>query len=84
MKSTGIIRTADMLSINAMLKNNTILITSTFTRDTKYLFMGILINKKSLKNNQDQSQIHLRELIDTEKKITFRRVWKFEEMNTKK
>lgn len=84
MKSIGISQIIDILSINAMLKNNTMnsLITSIFTRDTEYFFMGILTNKNSLRNNQSQSQILSKGFIDTMRKITFKRVWKFEEMST--
>ena len=82
MKSAGITPITGMSSINAMLKSSTMnsLVTSTFTKDTKYLFMAILM-KNSLRNNKNQRQILSKGFINI-KMITSKRVWKFEEMIT--
>lgn len=82
MKSTGITPITGMSSINAMLKSSTMnsLITSTFTKDTEYLFMAILM-KNSLRNNKNQRLILSKGFINI-KMITSKRVWKFEEMST--
>lgn len=82
MKSAGITPITGMSSINAMLKSSTMnsLIISTFTKDTKYLFMAILM-KNSLRNNKNQRQILSKGFINI-KMITSKRVWKFEEMIT--
>ena len=84
MKSTGITPITGMSSINAMLKSSTMnsLITSTFTKDTEYLFMAILM-KNSLRNNKNQRLILSKGFINI-KMITSKRVRKFEEMSTSK
>lgn len=68
--------------MSAMLKKSTTNspITSTFTKDTEYLFTGIL-TKNKLRKNLSQSLILSKELIGIEKKITFKKVWKLEGMS---
>ena len=82
MKSAGITPITGMSSINAMLKSSTMnsLIISTFTKETEYLFMAILM-KNSLRNNKNQRLILSKGFINI-KMITSKRVWKFEEMIT--
>lgn len=82
MSNTGKAPTTDMLSISVMLKKNTMnnLITSTFTKDTGYLFTDILL-KNNMRKNLSQSPILSTEFIGIERKITFKRVWKSEGMN---